>query len=140
MAMTGEPLVSETAKPYWEAAAAQELRIQHCRPCDRHYFYPRSFCPHCQCDDVEWTRVSGQAVLRSFVINRRPLPGLEALSPIIAIVELAEGPMMLTNIVGVDGPPEDLALDTPLEVAFEQRGDVAVPVFTPVHEKSKAQP
>ena len=127
--MTGEPLVTAVSRPYWDGAAEGELRLQLCGPCDRHYFYPRTFCPRCWSTDVHWTSVSGRATLRSFVVNQRPLPGLEELSPVIAIVELDEGPMMLTNIVDVEGDPRALTLDAPLEVAFESRGDVVVPVF-----------
>jgi len=69
----------ETA-PYWAAAAAAttagRLSIQRCRPCGRHYFYPRSFCPRCQSADVEWTDVSGRGRLISYVINYRPIPPL----------------------------------------------------------------
>jgi uncharacterized OB-fold protein len=49
----------------------------------------------------------------------------------IAIVELDEGPRMMTSIVGVENTPELLVLDMPLRVAFDRRGDVNVPVFTP---------
>lgn len=38
---------------------------------------------------------------------------------------------MMTNIVGVEPEPENLPLDLALRVTFEQRGDVAVPLFTP---------
>ena len=127
--MTGQPLVTTVSKPFWDGAAEGELRIQRCRPCARHYFYPRSFCPRCHSDDVEWTKVSGRATLRSFVVNQRPLPGLEELSPVIAIVELDEGPTMLSNIVALEGDPRELSLGAHLEVAFETRGDLSVPVF-----------
>ena len=49
----------------------------------------------------------------------------------IAVVELEEGPRMMTNIVGLENTPEALVLDMPLEVAFEPRGDQSVPVFRP---------
>jgi uncharacterized OB-fold protein len=66
------------------------------------------------------------------VINHRPAPGFEADAPYaIAVVELAEGPRMMSNIVGLPNTPEDLVLDMALEVTFEPRGDISLPVFTP---------
>ncbi len=47
----------------------------------------------------------------------------------IAVVELEEGPRMMTNIVGIENTPENLVLDMDLEVEFESRGDQAIPVF-----------
>jgi hypothetical protein len=38
---------------------------------------------------------------------------------------------MMSSIRGVPATPEDLVLDMPLRVAFEQRGDVWLPVFGP---------
>ena len=48
------------------------------------------------------------------------------------LVELEEGPRLMTNIVGVPNTPEALELDMALEVRFEPRGELAVPVFAPV--------
>jgi uncharacterized OB-fold protein len=47
-------------------------------------------------------------------------------------VELAEGPRMMTNIVGLPATPDALELDMPLQVRFEPRGDVSLPVFGPL--------
>lgn len=120
----------ETA-PYWEGARAGELRIQRCRDCASAYFYPRPYCPRCGSAEVEWFAASGRATLASYIISERAAPGFEA-PYVIAIVELAEGPRMMTNIVDVEPTPERLELDMPLEVRFEDRGEVAVPVFAPV--------
>jgi uncharacterized protein len=121
----------ETA-PYWEATRRGELCLPYCAACDAHWFYPRPFCPTCHSSHLEWRVVSGRATLWSYVIAHRPAPGFEDQVPYaIALVRLAEGPTMMTNIVGVENTPEHLILDMDLEVAFEARGDEQVPVFTP---------
>ncbi|MFC5821586.1 Zn-ribbon domain-containing OB-fold protein [Nonomuraea harbinensis] len=125
----------ETA-PYWEAAKAGELRIQKCGACGRHYFYPRPFCRYCASPDVAWVTVSGRARLVSYVINRRPMPGFESVSPVIALVELDEGPRLMTNVVGVEPAPENLPLDLRLRVTFEERGGTVLPVFQPEEESA----
>ena len=90
---------------------------------------------------VEWFTASGDATLYSYVINHRPAPGFEEETPYaIAVVQLAEGPRMMTSLGGVPATPEDLVLDMPLRVAFQQRGEVAVPSSAPrrgaKHERS----
>jgi uncharacterized OB-fold protein len=65
------------------------------------------------------------------VINHRPLKGFEGVSPVIALVELDEGPRLMTNIINVDPVPERLPLDMRLQVSFAECGDVMLPVFEP---------
>jgi uncharacterized OB-fold protein len=87
-------------------------------------------CPACGSRIVEWFTASGRATLYSYVINHRPAPGFEDDAPYaIAVVELDEGPRMMTSIVGLPATPEALQLDMPLQVRFEPRGDVSLPVF-----------
>jgi hypothetical protein len=52
----------------------------------------------------------------------------------IAVVSLAEGPRMMTNIIGCPQTPEALKLDMPVEATFETFGDIALPLFRPVEE------
>ena len=126
------PAPTPETQPYWDGCAAGELRIQRCLDCGKPYFYPRPVCPSCGSGRVEWFTASGQAALYSYVINHRPAAGFEDDVPYaIAVVELAEGPRMMTSIRGVPATPEALVLDMPLRVAFEQRGEVWLPVFTP---------
>jgi hypothetical protein len=76
-------------------------------------------------------RASGRATLHSYVINHRPAPGFDA-PYAIAVVELDEGPRMMTNIVDCAQTPEALALDMPLEVVFaEQNDEISLPLFRP---------
>lgn len=130
--MTGgvEPVPTPETEPFWVGTRAGELRIQQCRDCGRYCFYPRPFCRYCQSRDVEWRQVSGRARLISYIINYLPSPPAAAGVPqVIALVQLEEGPRMLTNIVGTEPEPENLALDAALTVEFEPRGSQALPVF-----------
>lgn len=126
------PEPTPDTQPFWDGCARGELRLQRCRDCGKPYFYPRAVCPECGSTDVEWFTASGRATLYSYVINHRPARGFENDGPYaIAVVQLAEGPRMMTNLVGVPNTPEDLILDMELQVTFEQRGDISLPVFTP---------
>jgi uncharacterized OB-fold protein len=129
------PVPTPDTQPFWDGCSAGELRIQRCLECGKPYFYPRPVCPACGSHRVEWFTASGQATLYSYVINHRPAPGFEDEAPYaIAVVQLAEGPRMMTNLVGVPSTPEDLVLDMPLQVTFEQRGEVSLPLFAPAQD------
>jgi uncharacterized OB-fold protein len=139
--MTGGtvPVPTPETAPFWEGALAGELRIQRCNACGRHYFYPRPFCRFCSSRDVEWRRVSGTGRLVSYIINERPVPPAAPDEPqIIALVELDEGPRMMTNIVGVEPVPENLPLDSRVRVEFEARDTQAIPVFRLENLESRA--
>ena len=122
----------ETAE-FWAGARRGELRIQRCRACGNAYFYPRPICPRCNSTDVEWFTASGRGRLYSYVINHRAPPNFRDYAPyVIAVVELDEGPRMMTNIVGVEPKPENLPIDLPVEVTFERLNDeISVPLFQP---------
>ncbi|MGQ4615624.1 OB-fold domain-containing protein [Nocardia sp. R7R-8] len=117
---------------YWDGAAAGELWIQRCVTTGRHFFYPRVYSPFVTGGAVEWVKASGNATLYSYNIVQRPAPGFEDRGPYaLAVVELEEGPRMMTNIVGIENTPENLVLDMPLRVTFERRDGMALPVFEP---------
>lgn len=116
---------------YWEGTRAHELRLQRCSRCAQTYFPPRPFCPACASREVEIVVASGRATLHSYVINQRPTPGFDAPYS-IAVVELAEGPRLMTNIVGCEQTREALRLDMDLEVVFEECSDeITLPLFRP---------
>jgi uncharacterized OB-fold protein len=131
--MTERPLpgITPETRHFWEGTRAGELRLQKCAACNHVYFPPRPFCPQCASSDVSVLRASGRATLHSYVIHHRPAPGF--VPPYsIAVVELEEGPRMMTNIVQVPQTPEALRLDMPLEVVFEQvNHEISLPLFRP---------
>lgn len=133
---TPQPQPTPETQHYWDGTAVGELRIQRCRACGRHYFYPRPFCPHCWSSDVEWTVASGTGRLISYVLGRGSAPDPSTARPVIALVQLDEGPRMMTNIVGVEPTPELIPLDAPVRVEFQRHGDVALPVFRLVAQGS----
>ncbi|MFC8930807.1 Zn-ribbon domain-containing OB-fold protein [Rhodococcus sp. NPDC057135] len=85
-----------------------------------------------------WTPVSGRGRLVSYVINYRPTPPFDPTTPIVvALVELEEGPRLMSNVIGVDPEPEHLPLDLELEVTFIERGEMKLPMFTPLQESAR---
>ena len=68
----------------------------------------------------------------SYVINHRPRPDMGTEPYAIAVVQLDEGPRMMTNIVGCPQTPEALVLDMPMQVHFaKQTDEISLPLFEP---------
>ncbi len=108
-----------------------ELRLQRCDECAHAYFPPRPFCPACASRAVTVFAASGRGTLHSYVIHHRPAPGFDP-PYAIAVVELEEGPRLMSNISGIPQTPEALQLDMPLEVEFEAVSDeISLPLFRP---------
>jgi uncharacterized OB-fold protein len=128
------PEPTPETQEFWDGARRGELRIQRCRPCSRAYFYPRPLCPHCGSRDVEWFTASGKGRLYSYVINHRAPPNFRDWVPyVIAIVQLDEGPRMMSNVIGVEPLPENLPADLPLEVTWERLSDeISIPLWKPL--------
>lgn len=126
------PEPTPETRHFWEGCKAGELRLQRCTDCGHSYFPPRAFCPKCASRDVEVYAASGKATLYSYVINHRPRPDMGTEPHSIAVVELAEGPRMMTNIVGCPQTPEALQLDMPVQVTFQKESDdISLPLFEP---------
>jgi uncharacterized OB-fold protein len=133
--MPKRPLPQPTpeTREFWDGARRGELRIQRCRSCGKAYFYPRPFCPRCSSADVVWFTASGRGRLHTYVINHRAARGFEDSAPyVIAIVELDEGPRMLTNIIDANPSPESLPIGMRVEVAWDRQSDeITLPLFRP---------
>jgi uncharacterized OB-fold protein len=120
---------AETA-PFWDACAAGRLMLPKCDGCGQLIWYPRRFCPFCATHSVTYVEVSGRGTVYTFTIMRRGDGPFREKSPyVLAYVQLDEGPIMMTNIVGVD--PESVEVGQAVRVVFEPAGDGdAIPRFT----------
>lgn len=136
--MTWEPRPVPEVNPetdrYWRAASNGELLVRECTDCALVYHYPRSLCPDCFSENVEWREASGRGEVYAYSTARTMSGWPETDLPlVVAYVELEEGPRIMTNI---DAEPEDVAIETRVEVEFvaTEDEDIAVPVFVPVEE------
>lgn len=127
------PLTSALTTPFWEATANGQFLFQRCSACSAAIFYPRPSCTSCGCLDLAWEQASGKGVVHTFSIARRAThPAMKDLVPyVVAIVELAEGPHVTTNIVGC--AVDAVFVGQAVEVVFEEVGEdgYALPLFQP---------
>src|SRR4051794_14795828 len=95
------PSMTPDTEFFWAGVREHRLLIQRCTNCGNLRHPPRPMCPHCQ--SLEWDTIeaSGRGTVFSFVIpHHPPLPWFP--DPfVVALVDLAEGTRLVTNIVGV---------------------------------------
>jgi hypothetical protein len=125
--------MTATSQGYWDAARRQELVVPTCEACGHLFFPPRAHCPVCGSAELAWRAVSGRGTVYSYTVaHRPPHPVFAEQCPLaVAIVELDEGPRMISNIIGCDA--ERLSVGMAVQVAFEpiDDSDVVLPVFAP---------
>ena len=125
------PVANADSQFYWAGVNEGRLRIRRCRSCHQAHFMPRYLCPTCWSEDLEWIESSGRGTVHSFTIVRRAaLPAFAGEVPyVLALIDLQEGPRMMTNIVG--STRLETKIGDPVEVVFEDRGkDSKIPQFT----------
>ena len=128
------PVPDSSTEEYWAAARDHRLLVRRCTACGAVHFHPRQFCPVCWSDSVEWLEASGRSTLYTFsVVHVNDVPGFRNRTPYVAaVVELEEGPRMMTNVVDCD--PADVSIGMALTVTFRDEGDVSLPVFRPARD------
>jgi len=110
----------ETGK-FWDATTEGRLLLARCDRCDAVIWYPKTYCSECGGLSVSWIEAAGTGTVYSFTVaHRGPGPFGEAVPYVIAYVELAEGPRVLTNIVGCD--PGQVSIGHPVRVVFSDTG------------------
>ena len=126
------PRATPISAPFWEAVKQHRLVVQKCGNCSNVQHYPRPFCVRCADDDLDWTECSGRGTVYAFTIVRQAAnPAFaEDVPYVLAVVELAEGPHLSTNIVGC--APEDVHVGMPVVATYEDvTADVTLIKFRP---------
>ncbi len=128
---TPAPPVTPETKPFFDAAAEGRLVLPRCTSCQTVIWYPRTFCPACHTEGVEWIDASGGGTVYSYAVTHKGEGPFAKVSPfVLAYVELDEGPRVLTNIVDCD--PASVAVGQRVTVTFDTaENGTAVPRFRP---------
>lgn len=119
------PVVNAETKAFWDAARQNRFLIPVCTACGKAHWYPRAICPFCAGDKIAWREASGRGTIYTYSVMRRVKEPYA-----IAHVTLAEGPTMLTNIVGCDF--DKLCIGQPVAVVFQEtENGPPAPMFKP---------
>lgn len=117
---------------FFEAAKARQLMVQRCTACGQYQYPPHAACQHCHAFAVVPTEVSGKGEIYSFVVTHYPQVASFDYPLPVALIQLDEGPRMISNIIGTD--PSDLAIGMGVMVTFvECDEDLTLPMFTVVN-------
>jgi hypothetical protein len=126
------PTINDVNRPFWDGCRRGELLVQRCCSCG-HLRYPAAIaCPECLSGEAEWQAVSGRGKVFSFVVFQRAYhPAWEGRVPYnVALIELDEGPILLSNVIDVDNARLAVGLD--VRIAFERLDEaLSIPVFVP---------
>jgi len=129
------PKPARWSQAFWEGAKQRRLLLKRCRDCGTIDHPPYLYCTECQSDNSEWVEASGKAILYAFAINEYGVPFafMPDLPYVTALIDLPEGPRMLSNIVECD--PKELKNGMELEVVFEEVSpDITLPKWRPARK------
>jgi uncharacterized OB-fold protein len=125
------PEIAPETAAFWAATLAGTLLLQRCGSCEKACYYPRYVCPNCHSTNLIDFQASGRGTIYSYTVTSRGiLEYADAGAYVLAMIELDEGPKMVSNIVNCD--PAELAIGQRVEVVFaDTGGGGALPRFRP---------
>jgi uncharacterized OB-fold protein len=133
--------ITPESKPYWDGLKEGKLLLPKCGECGHVFFYPRVVCPRCHSRAITWTQASGRGRLHAFGIAYQSFNRAFRVPPpyVLAMVELAEGPRMMSNLVNVEPDLRVVKCDMPVEVIFHRLTDeVTLPLFQPARPADRS--
>jgi uncharacterized OB-fold protein len=125
------PVPDPDTEAYFAAALDGRLVVQRCTSCGNVQLYARDRCLRCR-GPVDWIDASGRGSVYSFTLIRQNYqrPFRDQLPYVVALVDLDEGPRVMTNVVGCD--PDDVHIGMAVRARFEPVSDVAgIALFEP---------
>ena len=123
------PEINDENRAFWEGCRQGELRVQKCSNCG-HIRHLSPACPQCLKAEHEWVAASGRGTVYSWiVVHQRYNRAFEEDLPYnVTIVELDEGPRMVTSLVDVEN--QEIKAGTPVEVVFDRvTEEITLPKF-----------
>lgn len=123
------PLLNEDNSEFWSSCRSHRMALQQCD--QGHFRYaPSPICPYCGSFNFAWTSVSGQAVVYSFTVVHRPPTDAWDVPYVFALVQLAEGALLPTNIVNCN--PDDVSIGMKVRLIYDDVSpELTIPKFEP---------
>jgi uncharacterized OB-fold protein len=125
------PEPTPLSQPYWDALRQGRLTFQRCRHCSHAWLPPRAECPHCLEAEWDWTTASGKGRVVSWVVYHHAYHEAfrDRLPYNVALVELDEGPRLITNIINPDHGG-GIKAERAVQLHIEDEHGVALAKFT----------
>ncbi|HVX29096.1 MAG TPA: Zn-ribbon domain-containing OB-fold protein [Nitrolancea sp.] len=128
------PQADPVTAPFWESVKAHAMKIQRCNDTGKFFFYPRGMSPFTLSDNISWEPVSGKGTVHAFsIVHNNRAPGFADEIPyVVAMIELEEGPRMMSNLIDVEPDPEHVKIGMPVEIVYDDVTDeITLPKFRP---------
>jgi uncharacterized OB-fold protein len=125
------PVVNRDNAGFWEGVADHRLLIQRCTTCETLRFPWLPGCNACGGQDWDTVEASGAGTVFSYVVMHHP--PFPAFDPpyAVALVELAEGVRIVSNVVGV--PYDKVRIGMPVRLEFHAVDEeLELPLFRAV--------
>ncbi|WP_433463656.1 bifunctional MaoC family dehydratase N-terminal/OB-fold nucleic acid binding domain-containing protein [Spirillospora sp. CA-128828] len=121
---------------WFEAAREHRLVIQRCADCKSLRHPPGPCCPQCGSFDWDTVEAQGEGHVHSYVVNHHPRHPAFDYPLVVAVIELAEGTRLITNMTGV--APEDVEVGMPVVLDWiDPDPDLSLPAFRPAEPKER---
>ncbi|THA64530.1 hypothetical protein E6P78_19650 [Streptomyces sp. A0958] len=129
-ALRPRPAVNRDNAFFFEGAEHHRLLIQRCADCSLPRHPPGPCCPACGSPEWDTVEAGGRGEVYSFVVNHHPKHPAFDTPYLVAVVALAEGTRLITNLTGV--APEDVTIGMPVVLDWlDADPDLTLPVFRP---------
>jgi len=116
------PVINSTTAEFWKATTEGRFILQRCDTCNIVLWFPRRNCPKCWTEDVSTFDAQQTGTIYSFTVVRKGKGAFQDAGPfVVAYVELADGPRIMTNIVDCD--IDALHIGMPVEMVFHDTGE-----------------
>jgi len=121
--------------PFWEGTAAGELRLPACTACGKLRWPPTRACDSCGGGGLEWRTLSGKGRIVSWgTFHQDYYRGALPVPYDCVLVELAEGPLFLSNPEGFGAA--EIGFGMAVVVDFIDAADAAGPFRLPVFRRA----
>ncbi|CAM5504475.1 DNA-binding protein OS=Streptomyces aurantiogriseus OX=66870 GN=GCM10010251_05700 PE=4 SV=1 [Streptomyces aurantiogriseus] len=131
------PVINRDNAGFWDGVREHRLLIQRCTACATLRFPWLPGCSTCGAPEWDTVEASGEGTVFSYVVmHHPPFPAFtasdhaaDAAGPYaVALVELAEGVRMVSNVVGV--PYDKVRIGMPVRLEFRRYDEeLVLPVF-----------
>ncbi|MET7859775.1 OB-fold domain-containing protein [Streptomyces sp. NPDC005318] len=127
------PVINRDNAGFWQGVADHKLLIQRCGGCGALRFPWLPGCNECGCQEWDTVEASGEGTVFSHVVmHHPPFPAFrtsdDAGPYAVALIELAEGVRMVSNVVGV--PHGKVRTGMPVRLEFLRTDpELELPVF-----------
>ena len=118
---------------FWEACRQGVLQISACRDCGHLFLPPGPCCPNCWSERLAARPASGRGRVFTFAVYRRTYHPAIPAPYVVALIELEEGPRLISNVVGC--LPEEVSAGMSVRLCFEAAGDFILPRFAPASDE-----